>query len=788
MSNIKSYIEKLRSLLENENQEPEEECSICFSSFVDCELSNCKHEFCKDCITHWLSSNNKCPLCRTTNYLDNIVVRRCTKNEIRNVSASIIQIISRRWLEKRNKASIIIQSIALGWLARKNIQTIKLYHKGYNKLNEFQKNIFEECLQRNSGGLSLPMGSGKTLISLVLSLHKLLETRLPILIVCSKSLVTSWVSEINKFFGNELAYQVIHKSIMKKKINAWKISKKINLYITTPDNLGIFYKNNNIHNKFIGLDEDRVKVWDYKMPKKPLLSKQCGSGVFYSQEWGMIVVDEAQKYTNILTQKCRAICSLYSKNRWVLSGTMFDEPKPERILGYYMLINNNSIPFNIRSVRRILNMDCNQRRQRQRYEIQRFRCLVCSRSSIISLNTVDLGCQYKFCGNCWSHYQNSPGGILSLSTHPNVGNLFTMLYYHYRSGGRRPISSSSISTGSSTISNNTNRNRFTGLKSTLVYRDKNPEFIQPQVNYEVVSHDLSLEESIIYTCLKDFLIETNRRLEQALIDKNTKEANKLRGYVFALIIYLREILVCPMAPITNIIKNAYNSDSNKELYQILTNKLSNLGLDYYFENPESIKSTRIKKILEKIQYHNNERIVLFSCFKQPLYIIKQFISNRQLFIMESKMSSSQRGELIEKFKNSTNGILLLTYSIGAEGLNLQCSSTIMLIDFYWNSAKTNQAIARIYRYGQTANLVNIYMFISNTGIEKIIMKKQKAKQKIIQELFSGVATTKIPKLSISEIVKLIEKANNKNLLNNVYQNYDNVYNPNIYNNQPVLTI
>ena len=108
------------------------------------------------------------------------------KNEIKNVSASTIQIISRRWIEKRNKVShVIIQSISLGWLTRKNIQTRKLYHKGYNKLNEFQKNIFEECLQRNSGGLSLPMGSGKTLISLVLSLHKLLETRLPILIVCS---------------------------------------------------------------------------------------------------------------------------------------------------------------------------------------------------------------------------------------------------------------------------------------------------------------------------------------------------------------------------------------------------------------------------------------------------------------------------------------------------------------------------------------------------------------------------------------------------------------------------
>ena len=40
------------------------------------------------------------------------------------------------------------------------------------------------------------------------------------------------------------------------------------------------------------------------------------------------------------------------------------------------------------------------------------------------------------------------------------------------------------------------------------------------------------------------------------------------------------------------------------------------------------------------------------------------------------MSSSERGELIEKFKNSFQmEFFLLTYSIGAEGLNLQCSST-----------------------------------------------------------------------------------------------------------------
>ena len=39
------------------------------------------------------------------------------------------------------------------------------------KLNPFQRDILAECIQKKSGGLSLPLGSGKTLISLVLSLY-----------------------------------------------------------------------------------------------------------------------------------------------------------------------------------------------------------------------------------------------------------------------------------------------------------------------------------------------------------------------------------------------------------------------------------------------------------------------------------------------------------------------------------------------------------------------------------------------------------------------------------------
>ena len=46
----------------------------------------------------------------------------------------------------------------------------KLYKRGASKLNKFQLDILKECAMKKSGGLSLPMGSGKTLISLVLGL------------------------------------------------------------------------------------------------------------------------------------------------------------------------------------------------------------------------------------------------------------------------------------------------------------------------------------------------------------------------------------------------------------------------------------------------------------------------------------------------------------------------------------------------------------------------------------------------------------------------------------------
>ena len=38
-------------------------CPICVTDTNDYILTNCNHEFCKECINEWLNSNNNCPLC-----------------------------------------------------------------------------------------------------------------------------------------------------------------------------------------------------------------------------------------------------------------------------------------------------------------------------------------------------------------------------------------------------------------------------------------------------------------------------------------------------------------------------------------------------------------------------------------------------------------------------------------------------------------------------------------------------------------------------------------------------
>jgi len=270
--------------------------------------------------------------------------------------------------------------------------------------------------------------------------------------------------------------------------------------------------------------------------------------------------------------------------------------------------------------------------------------------------------------------------------------------------------------------------------------------------------------------MRDVLIKVRDRAKQAQIMREVDELKRFSSYKMVMLMYLRQCLICPMLPLASIAVDVLDFDKRNDLSKMIMNQINQLDIATWFDNIESAKSTRIKEVLNSIEKHKDEKVILFSCYKSALDLLEVYMEeyNRPIFRLEARHSIKTRGEIIEKFKQSTDGILVGTYQLCAEGLNLQFARVIMLLDFWWNASKTQQAIARIFRYGQTAKEIFVYMFVANTGVEEAILKKQDSKLKVLEELQTGRARTKINTIKIDYIIRMIELGTNKKMVTDIY--------------------
>ncbi len=545
-------------------------------------------------------------------------------------------------------------------------------------LNDFQIDILDDCLNKGSGGMSLPMGSGKTLLSLVLALQQCAEAEAEdgkfrrILVVCDKSLLQGWETEIKRFFGGSLVYEVLHSEYTN--VANFVPDDDTRVVITTIQVCTAAYKSHEVDTHFIFREPlqhtNALFVNHYWKPEKPYLPGRTGGGYLYSIKWGVLIIDEAQNYTNITKPIGQCLGAMCAERRWLLSGTMFNEPTPVRILGYHMILNYADFPRNLPEARNLI---------------------------------------------------HSP--------------------------------------------------QFKGIARTLVHRAKNDAYQPPEINEVIITHSLTKEEGQVYVTMRETLIELAKYVMHLKLMHDKEALKRFSSYLLAMLTYLREGLVCPIIPIASVAIDMadYAKDKN-ELADILTKKIDNLELTDWLNDPLSVKSSRICKVLETIDSHPDERVTLFCCFRSCIDILMSYLDDdaRPIFTLTGNMTGPRRGTVLDQYRASSNGILLLTYKIGGQGINLQCSSTVLLLDYWWNAGMTNQAIARILRLGQTAKVVNVYFFSSNTGVENSILKKQQTKLLATAELQTGPQTTKLHKLKIQDIIRLIEVHENKDLLGSIY--------------------
>jgi len=511
--------------------------------------------------------------------------------------------------------------------------------------------------------LNMPMGAGKTRTMAIIGANIYRQY----LIICSKTLIANWVAEFQKIFpvgagtGGQHApqpqYEIAHRDYIGKRIDNWKPGVNTRIVITTPEMVSRSYRNNNIESRFVTQEEGFHKTLHYNVPRRPLGSPhETGPEFLHGNMWEGIVIDEAHNYTNIKSVTCRAISSLCCKHRWLLTGTILQEPKIERVLGFFLLLNQTRL-------------DC-----------------------------------MPHCRE-WIHSREFPGfKSYSLSCEPPV------------------------------------------IDTELAEHAEIYEMTRPERN--------------CYMLFRDVIEKWNRyyQEERAVRPGNDPNLRLIRGHLMSLMTYLRLSLVSPRKGLNMLLEKI----ETEPVLARLSEKIS--YIKDLLEHQPTI-SSRLVRVRRIVQQHPDRRILVFGSFSSTLETTMDYLNtrtapangeNRQFFLLNSKMSASQREQSLNGFRKSENGVLFMTYQIGSEGLNLQEASVVVYLDLFWNQGKQQQALARSYRTGQTAEKVDCYLIVSNTGFEKALLVKQREKLEIIRGLNEGdIGAMKVTGMSYMDMVDIL---------------------------------
>ena len=541
-------------------------------------------------------------------------------------------------------------------------------------LFDHQKNVVDEAIKSPNKAIILPMGFGKTIIGLALAIKRFQETQTPSLVICSKTLLVSWISEIRKFSTSttKIKYEVCHREHLGGAIDSWRPRPETQLVLTTPEVAVMSYIQGMVQEQFIFNVDDRII--EYRLTTNPWSRIHQGVGVLHSTTWASVLIDEAQNYNNCETKRCRAIASLATNVRWLLSGTLFQEPPVRRFLGFFLLLG-----------------------------------------------------------------QQEPRNLSACS-------LFIR------------------------------NEQFTGFRSYCIERSDNPVFKGVECQTKIVAHDMSGEEKLCYSLLVKIMQDLCHQYNIARINTDRIETRRIRGCILAMWTYLRQALVSPLLPVSQLLTKIQKDDSDERSSDYISNACQKVfhthNLTEWLHSEDAGNSSRLKQVKQLVKKHPKNKIIIFGSFVTSLKLTKEFLGDQILtYILHGEMSTSQRQQVLHQFAQSDQAaILFLTYQIGSEGLNLQFANVVIHLDLYWNSGKEDQAVARVFRYGQVNPIVHQYILISPTYLEKVMLEKQKGKVDIIQQLRQGPLTisTKVATLSIKEMQQII-KGEDVTCLANLYR-------------------
>jgi superfamily II DNA or RNA helicase len=127
------------------------------------------------------------------------------------------------------------------------------------------------------------------------------------------------------------------------------------------------------------------------------------------------------------------------------------------------------------------------------------------------------------------------------------------------------------------------------------------------------------------------------------------------------------------------------------------------------------------------------RALVFSQFTGFLAKVRDRVEHERIGYCYLDGSTRSRHRVLERFKDGTDPVFLISLKAGGFGLNLTEADYCFLLDPWWNPATETQAIDRTHRIGQTRPVM-VYRLVARDTIEEKVVALARRKA----ALFSGV--------------------------------------------------
>jgi superfamily II DNA or RNA helicase len=157
------------------------------------------------------------------------------------------------------------------------------------------------------------------------------------------------------------------------------------------------------------------------------------------------------------------------------------------------------------------------------------------------------------------------------------------------------------------------------------------------------------------------------------------------------------------------------------------------------EEYKDLPSAKVDALLEQLRdvVDGGHRALVFSQFTSFLQIVRAQLDAASIPCSYLDGSTSNRGKVVQEFKDGAAPVFLISLKAGGFGLNLTEADYCFILDPWWNPATEAQAVDRTHRIGQTRNVMVYRVIAKNTIESKVMALKEKKAELIASVLDNG---------------------------------------------------